>query len=316
MRRVALEFTARGRVAFRDLPKPADLGESEIWIETEYSAITNVIERRALLSEHGYGCEVYPSRHGYQHVGRVVGTGEKVTNFRSGDRVFYGNYVGHNGFNIATEDDLLVRLPPEADHKYCSLFGVAAVALRAARRMRIGTGDNVWVAGQGPIGHFLAQSARIAGAMVTVTDMNENRLKSARENGAHIALCAGDGETAEIIRRGAPYSHIFDCCGAEGLLSDIFKDQLLAYGGTVGMMAVRDTVVYPWSLLHGTEAKIETSCHFDNDDLRVLLFLLLQQSIHIAPMVSHVVPFDDAPSMYNMLANNTDDLFGVIFDWG
>ena len=32
-------------------------------------------------------------------------------------------------------------------------------------------------------------------------------------------------------------------------------------GGTVAMMTVRDVVSYPWGLLHGTEARIETSCH-------------------------------------------------------
>jgi len=31
--------------------------------------------------------------------------------------------------------------------------------------------------------------------------------------------------------------------------------------GTVAMMTVRDVVSYPWGLLHGTEARIETSCH-------------------------------------------------------
>ncbi len=80
-------------------------------------------------------------------------------------------------------------------------------------------------------------------------------------------------------------------------------------------MAVRDKVVYPWSLLHGTEARIETSCHFDAKDLQVLLFLYQQGIIRMAPMVSHIVSIDDAPRLYEMLASHADDLLGVIFDW-
>ncbi len=81
------------------------------------------------------------------------------------------------------------------------------------------------------------------------------------------------------------------------------------------MMAVRDTVSYPWSLLHGTEARIETSCHFDKDDLRVLLFLYQQNLIKIKPLVTHIVSIDEAPRIYEMLAYHGEQLLGVIFDW-
>ena len=69
------------------------------------------------------------------------------------------------------------------------------------------------------------------------------------------------------------------------------------------------------TLLHGTEAKIETSCHFKGDDLRVLLALYEQGSLRIKPMVSHIVSIDEAPQIYKMLAHKANDLLGVIFDW-
>ena len=223
--------------------------------------------------------------------------------------------MGHNGWNVVDENALLIELPADVDHSYCALFGVAGVALRAVRRMGVGQGDNVWVVGQGPIGHFLAQAARSAGARVTVTDIVDKRLDVAKECGAHIVLDASDQQTIEAIKRGAPYDYIFDCCSVETLLSDVHEHRLLARGGTVGMMAVRDEVVYPWSLLHGTEAKVETSCHFDSDDLRVLLFLYEQGLLEIAPMVSHLVSIDEAPRIYEMLTHKAHDLLGVVFDW-
>ena len=90
---------------------------------------------------------------------------------------------------------------------------------------------------------------------------------------------------------------------------------MLAYGDTVAMMAVRDMVSYPWGLLHGVEARIETSCHFDADDLRVLLFLYQQELVKIPSMVSHTVSIGGAARIYQMLADGNPDLFGVIFDW-
>ena len=315
MRSIGLEVIAKGELAFCDLGDPAQLGPKEVLLETKYTAITNGTERHALLMEYGFRGGVLPGRHGYQHIARIAARGEQVTHFETGDYVFLGEYLGHNAWNIVNEDALLIKLPANIDHKYCTLFGVAGVAIRSVRRMGVSQGDNVWVVGQGPIGHFIGQAARSAGAMVTVSDMTDKRLNVAKECGAHITLNAGDPKTPDIIKKGGPYDYIYDCCSAAMLLSDIHENNLLARGGTVGMMAVNDKVIYPWSLLHCTEAKIETSCHFDRDDLRVLLFLYEQGLIKIEPVVSHIVSIDEATEIYKMLANKASDLLGVIFDW-
>lgn len=315
MRKTALEFMSRGELAIRDLGEPPPLRPSEMLLETVYSGITNGTERHAFLSEHGYGGGRFPSRHGYQHVSRILVAGKDVARFETGDWVFYGGYVGHNGWNIVHENALLIKLPDAVDRRFCALFGVAGVALRSVRRMGVRQGDNVWVAGQGPIGHFVAQAARAAGARVTATDRIAKRLEAAKECGAHVVLSAVEDGTAKLLKEGGPYDFVFDCCSAKELLFDVHENGMLAPGGTIGMMAVRDTVSYPWSLLHGTEARIETSCHFSIDDLRVLLFLYEQGLVKIEPMVSHLVSINEAPRIYDMLAHHEEELLGVIFDW-
>ena len=315
MRKTALEFTSKGTLGIREIGEPPPLGPSELLLETVYTGVTNGTERHAFLAEHGFGGGRYPSQHGYQQVGKVVEVGKNVTRFSTGDWVFYGGYVGHNGWNIVDEQGLLIGLPPEIDRKHCALFGVAGVALRSVRRMGVSQGDNVWVVGQGPIGHFVAQAARTAGAKVSVTDRFEKRLEAARTCGAHVVLNAADGHTEKCLQEGGPYNFIYDCCSAPDLLFDVQRSRLLAHGGTIAMMAVRDTVNYPWSVLHGTEARIETSCHFDADDLRVLLFLYEQKLVRIEPMVSHFISIDAAPELYAMLASGDENLLGVVFDW-
>ncbi len=314
MRNTALEFFAKGKLGIIELGAPPEPGQSQILLETKYTGLTNGTERHALLTEHGYG-HGYPSRHGYQHVGEVIAIGENVSKFQKGDWAYYGGYVGHAGWNIIDENDLMIKLPESVERKYCALFGVAGVALRGIRRMGVSQADNVWVVGQGPIGHFVAQAARAAGAKVTVTDILEKRLVTAKKCGAHVVLNAAEKSTPQIIKEGGPYNYIYDCCSLESLPFDIFSNGLLAHSGTIGMMAVRTEVSYPWSLLHCTEAKIETSCHFSDDDLRVLLFLYEEGLLKIEPMVSHFVSIDEAPKIYDMLVNNANDLLGVIFDW-
>jgi 2-desacetyl-2-hydroxyethyl bacteriochlorophyllide A dehydrogenase len=315
MRKTALEFVSRGELALRDLGDPPRLGPYELLLETAYTGVTNGTERHALLTEHGFGGGQFPSRHGYQHVSKVVAAGSEVSHFGIGDWVFCGRYVGHNGWNVVNENALLLKLPASMDHRYCALFGVAGVALRSVRRTGVGPGANVWVAGQGPIGLFTAQAAMAAGARVTVTDKVEKRLDIARKCGAHVVLNAAAEDTERLLKEGGPYHYIYDCCSAKDLLFDVHRNRMLARGGTIAMTAVRDTVGYPWSLLHSTEARITTSCHLDADDLQVLLFLYQQGLMKIEPMVSHFVSIDEAPRIYDMLAHQGNDLLGVIFDW-
>lgn len=315
MRTTGIEFVSQGQAAFCKLGEPPEPGPRQILIETKYSGLTNGTERHALLGEHGYGGRHYPGRHGYQHVGEIVAVGPDVPQYEKGDWVFYGAYVGHRGWHVADESDLMIRLPEDVDRKYCALFGVAGVALRAVRRMGVSAGDNVWVVGQGPIGHFCGQAARAVGAEVTVTDVSEQRLEIAKQAGAHRTLNATDEGYWEALKGVEPYDYIFDCCSPESLFFDIFEHGLLAFGGTIGAMAVRDTATFPWSLLHGRQAKIEVSCHFQADDLRVLLHLYRRGAIKIEPMVTHLVPINDALRIYEMLGSGAQDLLGVIFNW-
>ena len=315
MRTTALEFAAQGRLTVAELGEPPEPGPAQVLVATKYTGVTNGTERHAFLVEHGYGGGHFPSRHGYQHVGVVAAAGSEATRFRVGDWVFLGQYVGHRGWNVADESALMIRLPEGVARCHCTLFGVAGVAMRAVRRMGVSVGDRVWVAGQGPIGQFLGQAARCAGARVTVTDLVGRRLEAARAGGAHVVLDAADGSTLEALKAGGPYDYIFDACSAESLFADVHRHRLLARGGTIGAMAVRDEARFPWSLLHVIEAKLEVSCHFGHDDLEALLFLHRQGQIRIAPVVSHVVPIDEAGRVYDLLAGRSEELLGAVFDW-
>ena len=323
MRSLGIEYASAGVMHFVDIGQPPQPGPNEVLIETMYSGITNGTERHALLGEHGWK-GAFPSRHGYQHVGVIKGLGEFVKGFRVGDWVFYGRYVGHRGWNIqdvsrsdpqANDSHLVIRLPDDIDRELCALFGVAGVALRAVRRLRVKATQRVWVVGAGPIGLFAAQAARAFGAHVTVTDLIARRLSAARELGAHRVIDASDKDSQAILKEGGPYDCIIDASGTGGLLEEIRRLGLLAHGGAIGLIAVRSETTFLWSMLHGTEASIEVSCHFGLGDLAVLIDLVRRGVIRIAPMVSRREPIQRAPEIYATLRDRPSELLGVVFDW-
>ncbi|MCS6860369.1 MAG: zinc-binding alcohol dehydrogenase [Abditibacteriales bacterium] len=322
MRNIGIEYPARGAMRFCDLGAPPQPKDSEILIDTHYSGISNGTERHALLGEHGW--VHFPGRHGYQHVGTVRAVGSKVRDFKSGDWVFHGRYVGHRGWHVVdvTEADvdsigshLCLRLPDDVDYKHCALLGVAGVAMRHVRRCRVAPAQNVWVVGLGLIGQFAAQSARAVGARVTATDVNERRLAVAEKLGAHRVLDARDDKTNAALKADGPYDCILDCSGVPSLLPQIHRDGLLAYRGVIGLLAVRSETTFPWSMLHGREGSIEVSCHFGLDDLRRVLHFVRQGVIRVEPLISHCVSIDQAPTIYETLRDRPGELLGVVFDW-
>jgi 2-desacetyl-2-hydroxyethyl bacteriochlorophyllide A dehydrogenase len=317
MRNVGIEFPAQGQMAFYDLGAPPEIGPGQALLETLYSGITNGTERHGLMGDHGYGSS-YPGRHGYQHVCRVAAAGEGVDSLRVGDVLFLGLYVGHRGWHVVNaipQAPLSVVLPDDVDHGARALLGVAGVALRAIRRTRVRAAQKVLVMGLGPIGIFGAQCAKAVGAHVTAADLVDARLMAARETGMHRVVDMRGDDPWQRIAEGAPYDVIFDGSGYERLFFDIAERGLLAHSGAIAAIAVRGQAAFPWSMLHGTEASIEVSCHFSVEELTCLLHFLRTGLLQIEPIISHRVPITDAPAIYAAMRDDPRSLYGVVFDW-
>lgn len=318
MRNTAVEFVARGEMGFADIGPAPQPGPTQVLLETLFSGITNGTERHALMCDYGYGGGQYPSRHGYQHVCRVAGAGEDVETLAEGDLVFLGDYVGHVGWHIrdaVVMPPLMVKLPGDVDPGDCALLGVAGVAMRAIRRTRVSAGQKVLVIGLGPIGIFAAQCARAVGAHVTAADIVDRRLDAARVTGAHRVVDMRAADAWEQVESGRHYDVIFDGAGYERFFFDVHEHGLLGHGGAIASISVRGETLFPWSMLHTTEASIEVSCHFSASEIDCLLHLVRTGAVQVPPVVSHRVSIDQAPEIYATMRDDPRALYGVIFDW-
>ncbi len=318
MKCIGIEFPELGEARLFDLPGPPQPGPTEIVTRTLFSGVTNGTERHTLMADFG---SRFPARSGYQHVSIVEEVGGRVDQFSGGETVFLGNHGGHRGWHLVDlaaanpRERLCIELPPDLEHEFCALFGIAGVGFRHSRRIRVAAPMRVWVAGLGLIGQSVAQASRALGAHVTVTDLDPRRLEIATQLGAHRVIDISDDSAVESLSEGGPYDRIVDACGAPDLFDFIYEHKLLALYGAIGALAGRQPTVFHQTMLHALRASIESSSHFTLEDLGILRHFCQLGTVRIAPMVTHRVPVEEAPSIYATMRDEPSELLGVIFDW-
>jgi len=195
---------------------------------------------------------------------------------------------------------------------------------------RIRIGETVAVFGMGTLGQIVGQLARKSGARVVGVDQIENRLEIARQShAADIVLNAGDGELAERIRgitdnRGADVA--IEVTGSTIALNQAIRS--VAYSGKVvalGFFQGEAAGLFLGEEFHHNRVNIVGSQIFGTDPeltyrwnrLRLVqAFMRLQADrvVDLNPIISHVVPFDDAGEAFRILDQEPENALQIVLD--
>lgn len=202
---------------------------------------------------------------GHEMSGTVAALGEGVSDFALGDPVVVRpldhcgdcpachaghSHICHNLKFLGLDTDGAFQgkwtVPAHTVHKlpaglrldHAALVEPLAVAAHDVRRARVAAGEDVLVIGGGPIGMLVALAAREAGAAVTVSEVNENRLKLARELG-FVALNPKAGDVAESINAatgGKGADVVFEVSGTQAGVD--LMTAVVAARGRICMVAI------------------------------------------------------------------------------
>ena len=193
--------------------------------------------------------------------------------------------------------------------------------MRCCRNADLRMGQQFLVVGGGFIGQMAAQIANVMGARVTLADVDERRLTTAREIGACEAVynVSGDGWKTHIGEWDAAwcppgrFDAVLDVAGVPGM-----EDRLLGaakYRGTVLFIAGRGPVHYTFNRGQCREITIKQNSHFDRVELGELCRLAARGMVQIGPMIQEVVPAQEAKRIYDTLRDEPNKLFGTVFLW-
>ena len=169
----------------------------------------------------------YPWVQGFAYgVGRVEEVGAQGKGFKVGQLVYSQKLTSE--LSVLSPSDA-IPLPEGLDPEPATMLLQAEVGLKGARGARIVLGDIVFVTGQGPIGNFAAQLAKLGGAYrVVATDLSDRRLEVSRQLGINLALNPKrddvlarieeytDGKGADVVieSSGSPKAFLQGCAAA------------------------------------------------------------------------------------------------------
>ncbi len=139
-----------------------------------------------------------PLELGYSCAGTVIAVGEKVCEFRVGDRVACagGGYASHAEINYVP-NNLAVKIPENVTTQSSSYTTIGAIAMQGVRQSQAMVGDQVMVIGLGLIGQLTVQILRAAGCRVIGVDISDFAIQKCLT--AERILTASKNDDAALI---------------------------------------------------------------------------------------------------------------------
>ena len=332
MKAPAVVFPGPGRVEIREMALP-EPGPGQVGVQTMFSGISQGTERWALTGRyHQFATNPsgsYPCSPGYQASGVVDAVGPGVTSLREGDRVFLPGtrflnpshkYPGpcmasHSAYLVARESEV-TPLAAGVDMAAGALYHMAGVARHGVRLTKVQPGELVAVLGLGMIGQMAAQAARRAGARVIATDLITSRVRAAAKHSADRAVDASSESLEDAVREESPAGAdvVIDTTGDHRIFSRCLG--LIRREGRITMQGYYpDPISVNFHPTHVQRPTVTFPCGWDDENNAELAQDLATGALVIAPLITHRIPFQDAPSAYELVLEHPERSLGMVLSW-
>ncbi|UCH96615.1 MAG: alcohol dehydrogenase catalytic domain-containing protein [Candidatus Aminicenantes bacterium] len=342
--RVGMYYNNRD-VRVEEMSRPG-IGPGEMLVKVIASGIcgSDVLE--------WYRVKKAPRVLGHEIAGEIVELGEGVDNYKVGQRVFVSHHIPCNtchyclkGYHTACEtlhttnydpggfseyirvprlnvDRGVFVLPDEVSYKEGTFVEPLGCVLRGQRVARFQPGDSVLILGAGISGLLHLAAARALGAgRIMATDINEYRLKAAKDLGADAVLdVARDIRSDEDVPawvRQVNKSQLVDlaivCTGALSAFKQALKS--VDRGGTVMCFATTEPDVeipVPMNEFWRNEIKLMPSYGNAPLDARIAIELIRCKRIPLEQMITHCLPLDKIALGFQLVAEAGESIKVII----
>lgn len=320
----AVVFESAGNLTLAERPEPT-AGHKEVVIEV---AAVGVCGTDTHVFDGEFEGTIFPLVPGHEASGIVVAIGAGVTHVAVGDQVAVNPSTtcgeceycltgksnlcrAWNGLGVVASDGAsqerftapaanVFKLKPETDVYQAALIEPLACAIRAYDILPRKMGEHYLVYGAGTMGLLMAQLAPRAGAAsVTIVDLNEGRLVTAREVGIDNAYTSANDAGRE------KWDVVIDCTGNIRAIEDGLPR--VKAGGTFqhfGVAPAESMANYsPFRVYRDEISIVGTMAVLNSFGRAVEMFEA--GAIKSEPMISHSFSLEDYPQALDMFRKGT-----------
>jgi NADPH:quinone reductase-like Zn-dependent oxidoreductase len=287
---------------YGDFPDPS-AGNGQILIEVKAVSINPVDFKVKLGVAKLMSGSKFPRIFGSDFAGIVKSTGNGVTQFKPGDRVYGVTPVirgkpGALAQLLAVDQKFARAIPgPISFEEAASLPIAALTALNGLRRCRVAKGKAVLInGGTGGVGHFAIQIAKAKGAIVTAT-CSEGNVELARKLGADETIGYSKEELAKEEKK---FDAILDAYG-KMVLEDVLR--LLKRGGIYATTQIKPFLFFSSLLFQLVYAKKLTSSNMRArpEDMDEMERLVIDKKLY--PVIEHFFTLDHSAEAFDLAQN-------------
>ena len=340
----ALLLEAPASLAIRQMQEPV-AGPGEVLIRVAACGICG-------SDVHGYdgssGRRIPPLVMGHEAAGIVAAIGPGVTRFAPGDRVTFDStvYCGncffctrgevnlcdrrevvgvscqefrrHGAFAelVAVPERIVYALPQSMEFAEAAMLEAVAVALHAVHLTTLAPDSSVLVIGAGMIGLLIVQSLQALGCKrILVADVDETRLRLARELGAEHALCASGASLIDAVLQQT------EGRGVDAVLEAVGRDETIRTaidavkkGGTVTLVGnITPTVTLPLQRVVSRQIRLQGSCASCGEYPEAIR-LVAEGRIRVRSLITAVAPLEQGPDWFTRLHAREPNLMKIVLD--
>jgi len=273
----------------------------------------------------------YPvSGWGYEEVGEVIELGSEVRAVSMGD-IIVGTW-GHRTHHIVEEEYARPRIKPAGLDPILAIYShLGPIALNGILDANIHVGETVAVFGLGVVGQMIAQLARLSGAHVIGVDLIEKRLELAKSLGAiEHGFNPREGSPAEQIKeltkgRGADVT--VEVSGSAKALNEAVRATAYSarvvvlgffQGDAQGLLLGEEFHHNRISLVCSQISNVDPALSYRWDRIRLIhtiMELQIQGSLNLRPVITHVIPFEQAAQGFQILDETPEQALQIVLDF-
>jgi predicted dehydrogenase/threonine dehydrogenase-like Zn-dependent dehydrogenase len=290
---------------------------------------------------------------GYSASGIVIGVGDDVTQFRTGDRVACaGLGFASHAEAISVPKNLCVQLPNNVDFQAGAFGTLGAIALQGVRLTEPTLGESVVVIGLGLVGQLTVQLLKANGCRVFGVDLDPNRIDLALRLGAEAGcLVGGTARSAGDLTPDDPKHAVLLWSQGRGADAVVItaasnSNQPVELAGEISRMKGRVVVVgstglqIPRAPFYQRELALKISMSYgpgrydpeyeerghdypfgyvrwtEQRNIEAFLQLISEGRISVDPLITHRFPVTAAERAYEVIAGSSNEAhLGVLLEY-